>query len=477
LFLRDFLDISLKPDADVISEDGDDDEEHEVFSDEDVEILEAFCVEASSIIHRFLSDAIVNQVDVSERASVVSLLDAYSNHSTKSSSRLIGIDETTEHMPVVSSGISRLVRSGTIMSRPTALEAVSGKDGTHQFFGVVTIRDPSFNWPMQPPRVQPATLNSTNFNVWEYTADELMIFSYQMFADLGLIDAFKIAPEKLQRFFMTVRSNYRDNPFHNWYHGFSVMHFAYFMLRQTNMYEQLTRIDVFGSLVGAIAHDIDHPGRTNVFETNTKTDRAFVHNDNAVLENHHAMTLMCLLRLPDCNIISELGGSDVAAFRKVVLHGIRSTDMALHFEKCKELDTRDGSKPFDCSKELDRMMVVSTIVHAADLGAQTLPTGIAKQWEERISQEFDSQAREEESLGLPVLPFMQNLSNGLHRSKLQVNFIQFVLEPWWKQVVRVMPQLKSCWDGLLANKAFFEQLARHPSDEASSQPTSSRVNL
>jgi hypothetical protein len=73
-------------------------------------------------------------------------------------------------------------------------------------------------------------------------------------------------------------------------------------------------------------------------------------------------------------------------------------------------------------------------------------------WEERISQEFDAQAKEEESLGLPVMPFMQNLSDGVHRSKLQVNFIQFVLEPWWKQVVRVFPALKECWDMLLTNK-------------------------
>ena len=44
-------------------------------------------------------------------------------------------------------------------------------------------------------------------------------------------------------------------------------------------------------------------------------------------------------------------------------------------------------------------------------------------WEERISQEFDAQAKEEESLGLPVMPFMQNLSDGVHRSKLQVSHL------------------------------------------------------
>ncbi len=31
-----------------------------------------------------------------------------------------------------------------------------------------------------------------------------------------------------------------------------------------------------------------------------------MHNDYAVLENHHAMTLMCLLRLPNCDLTAEM---------------------------------------------------------------------------------------------------------------------------------------------------------------------------
>ena len=34
--------------------------------------------------------------------------------------------------------------------------------------------------------------------------------------------------------------------------------------------------------------------------------------------------------------------TDRAAVRKVALHGIRATDMALHFDKCKELEKLDG---------------------------------------------------------------------------------------------------------------------------------------
>jgi hypothetical protein len=56
-----------------------DDDEFVAFTDEDIEILEAFCVESATIIHRFLTDAIVNQVDVEDRENVASLLDLYTS--------------------------------------------------------------------------------------------------------------------------------------------------------------------------------------------------------------------------------------------------------------------------------------------------------------------------------------------------------------------------------------------------------------
>ncbi len=61
-----------------------------------------------------------------------------------------------------------------------------------------------------------------------------------------------------------------DNPFHNWYHGFSVMHMAFFMLRTTAACEHLSRTDVLATMIGAVAHDIDHPGRNNAFEIATQ---------------------------------------------------------------------------------------------------------------------------------------------------------------------------------------------------------------
>jgi hypothetical protein len=191
----------------------------------------------------------------------------------------------------------------------------------------VHVRVPTFGWPVLDPSAAVPTpdLQSLTFNAWSHSPDDLMRFVFIMFQDLGLIAEFGLAPERLQNMVMTVRANYRDNPFHNWYHGFSVMHFAYVALRGCTVAETLSRTDVLAVVIAALAHDIDHPGRNNSFEMATDSDLAFVHNDQAVLENHHALTLFTLLRSPGCDVLKDLAADIRKAVRKAMIYGILAT--------------------------------------------------------------------------------------------------------------------------------------------------------
>lgn len=97
------------------------------------------------------------------------------------------------------------------------------------------------------------------------------------------------------------------------------------------------------------------------------------------------------------------------------------------------------SAAFSPTSPQDRQFVVNVLIHSADLSGQVFPTVIAKDWEERIAREFSAQAEVEKKMDIPVAPFMQNLNDPYTRAKLQVNFIDFVLSPWWKGVARVWP--------------------------------------
>lgn len=402
------------------------------FNSEDVEVLEAFCVEVSTLIHRFLSDAILQNMQIEERDSVLSLVELYTKQ------------------PNSKNGKRESLVGAKLFGRQASMSSI-----------VI----PKIPWPVAS--ASPAELHSFSFNVWQYNPDDLCAFAYDIFEQLGFVQSFNIPPSTLQSFVLAVRSKYRANPFHNWYHGFAVMHFAYLFLRLTNAGDYLNQVEMMAILVSALCHDIDHPGRTNTFEINAETELALLHNDQSVLENHHANTMFFLLQNSECNIFVNMSKDARRSARKMMISAILATDMSHHFDASRDLESRNAESPFDKTKESDRHTLAGCMVHASDLSAQTLHTSIAKVWEERISQEFDAQAAEESKLGLPVAPFMQNLSNGVHRAKLQVNFITFVLEPYWKAVVRLFPALKVCIDNLQSNKQFFQSLAQISSPASS----------
>ena len=55
-----------------------------------------------------------------------------------------------------------------------------------------------------------------------------------MFHELDFVQTFRIKPHTLSRFILMVRKGYRDPPYHNWYHAFSVAHFAFLLLKNLN---------------------------------------------------------------------------------------------------------------------------------------------------------------------------------------------------------------------------------------------------
>jgi hypothetical protein len=115
----------------------------------------------------------------------------------------------TKRISVTSRSANAMLMRRQSMTGLLPTDKSSSANGRNVFHGVVVLRDPAFSWPMQPPARLPSTLLSLSFNVWEYNADDLMMFAFDMFDELGLIDEFKITPVRLQHFIMHVRSNYR----------------------------------------------------------------------------------------------------------------------------------------------------------------------------------------------------------------------------------------------------------------------------
>ena len=67
----------------------------------------------------------------------------------------------------------------------------------------------------------------------------------------------------------------------------------------------------------------------------------------------------------------------------------------------------------------------------------------ASRWEGLIAKEFSEQAEQERAAGLTPAPFMQfELDDIKHRSKLQCDFIDFVLIPLWGPYTHLIPDMR-----------------------------------
>ena len=69
----------------------------------------------------------------------------------------------------------------------------------------------------------------------------------------------------LTRFVLTVQKNYRDVPYHNWTHAFTVAHSMYCVIKSSN--GVVSGLEAIALYVACLCHDLDHRGGLVVFHT------------------------------------------------------------------------------------------------------------------------------------------------------------------------------------------------------------------
>jgi hypothetical protein len=94
---------------------------------------------------------------------------------------------------------------------------------------------------------------------------------------------------------------------------------------------------------------------------------------------------------------------------------------------------------------------------SADLSGQAYPLRIARNWGERIVMEFNQQAEKERREGLPVAPFMADLTSKTQVAKLQLSFIENITLPLWQRLDDlVVDDVETPLRNMLSNRLYFE---------------------
>jgi len=313
----------------------------------------------------------------------------------------------------------------------------------------ITCKDDEMNKLINDPELEEEDLPE-NFHVFDFCAyghaDELPKLFLNMICDLFGNDTFE--KEKLCRFTLTVRRNYRNIAYHNWEHGFHVAHSLWCMIRENPGI--FTKFEKMALLMAGICHDVDHRGYNNAYFTKQKLPLASLYS-TSVMEQHHYKHTVTILQMEGQDIFAFMTPNEYRDMLELIRHCIISTDLALYFSNQKNLKKQLDDGDFQINNGSARKQTISLMMTGADLCAISKPWFSQGMTVDFLYEEFYEQGDEEKSKGIDPLPMMDR--DLLHeRPKQQVGFIDFICEPLYSTLVEILPGTKPLLDGCLESR-------------------------
>ncbi|CAN8175360.1 unnamed protein product [Coccothraustes coccothraustes] len=300
------------------------------------------------------------------------------------------------------------------------------------------------------------------FRVAEFSnGRSLSCVLFTIFQERDLLRTFSIPARALLGYARALELHYHpDVAYHNSLHAADVLQSTHVLLATPALEDVFTDLEVLAALFAAAIHDVDHPGVSNQFLINTNSELALLYNDESVLENHHLAVGFKLLQEQDCDIFQNLSRRQRQALRQMVIDMVLATDMSKHMSLLADLKTMVETRKVTSSGVLlldtytDRIQVLRTMVHCADLSNPTKPLGLYRQWTERIMEEFFRQGDRERERGMEISPMCDKHSASVERS--QVGFIDFVVQPLWEAWAELVhPDAREMLRALHENREWF----------------------
>lgn len=288
-------------------------------------------------------------------------------------------------------------------------------------------------------------LKNLNFPVFTKTPEYLKSGIKSIFTHRNYVHP------NLSNLIETIAINYQDNPFHNFYHGFSVFQLLYVLSERNQRFSHfLNPNEERLLLLSALGHDLNHPGVNNVFMINTKHEIAVRYNNQAVLENYHAAVLIEFLK----NEHTQIGLTEIDL--EVVVRTILATEMTQHKSVMEKFD--ESLKNYDKNNSEHSLSFMRMLIHSADVGNPALEFDLATIWSLKIIQEFNLQVWKEEKSGVQVSEFMRIGSDMAKIKKSQIGFIDFFILPLWKSVSEFVPHTLELVQNIEKNRKHWEEI-------------------
>ncbi|MES1912671.1 MAG: hypothetical protein MHM6MM_004906, partial [Cercozoa sp. M6MM] len=227
-------------------------------------------------------------------------------------------------------------------------------------------------------------------------------------------DESDLSPEHaLRRLLGALRNSYRGNPYHNWRHAVQVTTGAFRILRCCRA--PLRRLDAAALLLGALCHDVAHPGVANSALVSVGAKRAKRFNDQSVNEHESLRRMFAFLEQSEFAALLR-SIAPTAAAQKSLRHTLIRLLLATDIESaesrelskmrwrsaCQQLELLHQKQDTKAATETDaavaettvslsdetRVSLLSMMLLCADVGIVAAPFEISVRWAEALFLEL-----------------------------------------------------------------------------------------
>lgn len=293
-------------------------------------------------------------------------------------------------------------------------------------------------------------LNTIDFDVNIFDNKKVICeIIFRIFENNLDFEKIEIEPDKLKKLICKISKHYHNNPYHNFKHACQVIQFTHILLNKIDCKKYFNDYEIFGILMAALIHDIDHPGNTNSFEINIHSNLALKYNDKSVLENHHCSLAFYLIHSKEINLFENLQEKNFSTIRNIIIESVLSTDMKYHSDIISDMKNKfcDSCKWTTYSEKISLSKV---IVHLADISNQLRPFDISIKASKALKEEFANQIKNEEKYNLPISEFMKITSDKSFYSG-EYYFTTQIVKPSWDVFIKLFPETNEYYQNLITN--------------------------
>ncbi|XP_063059934.1 cGMP-dependent 3',5'-cyclic phosphodiesterase-like isoform X2 [Engraulis encrasicolus] len=279
--------------------------------------------------------------------------------------------------------------------------------------------------------------------------DDSALAVISMFEDMGFVNTFKIDQRTLARFCLVVKKGYRDPPYHNWKHGFSVAHFCYLLSKNLDLGQYLEDIEMLALFVSCLCHDLDHRGTNNSFQIISKSVLALLYSsEGSVLERHHFSQAIYILNSEGCNIFNNCSRESYFRILDMMHKIILASDLAHHLRIFDSLQ-KMAAEGYNRKKHQHHELLLCLLMTASDLSDQTKDWKTNHRVADQIYQEFFSQGDREKAMGNTPIAMMDR--EKAYIPDLQLGFMDHIAMPLFKLLNDLFPRLKEVHGAVVTN--------------------------